>query len=48
MRTPMAAFTRVKDRYLSPPYPAWTAIGVAELAVPGGLMEIRAVAELPA
>ena len=48
MRTHMAAFTRVKDRYLSPPYPAWTAIGVAELAVPGGLMEIRAVAELPA
>lgn len=47
MSAHMAAFTRAKDRYLKAPYPAWTAIGVAELAVPGGLMEIRAVAELP-
>ena len=43
----MEAFMRVKDRYLSPPYPAWTAIGVAELIVPDGLMEIRAVARDP-
>jgi len=41
-------FTRVRDRYLSAPWPAWTAIGVAGLVVPGGLLEIRAVAEAPA
>ncbi|WP_340161828.1 RidA family protein [uncultured Hoeflea sp.] len=43
----MDAFMRVKDRYIEAPYPAWTAIGVAELIVPGGLMEIRAVAQAP-
>lgn len=36
----------VKDRYLREPYPAWTAIGVAELIVPGGLVELRAVARI--
>lgn len=47
MSTHMAAFTRAKDRYIRPPYPAWTAIGVSELLVPGGLMEIRAIARAP-
>ena len=42
----MAAFMAVKDRYLREPYPAWTAIGVAELIVPGGLVELRAVARV--
>lgn len=41
----METFMRVRDRYLSAPWPAWTAIGVSELIVPGGLVEIRAVAE---
>jgi enamine deaminase RidA (YjgF/YER057c/UK114 family) len=41
----LRAFQRVKDRYLREPYPAWTAIGVTELAIPGGLVEIRVVAE---
>ncbi|HEU4427704.1 MAG TPA: RidA family protein, partial [Myxococcota bacterium] len=27
-------FSKVKDRYLAEPYPAWTAIGVSELAFP--------------
>ena len=40
----LRTFTQVKDRYLPAPYPAWTAIGVVELAVPGGLVEIRATA----
>ncbi len=40
------AFTKVKDRYVSAPYPAWTAIGITELAFPGGLVEIKAVARL--
>ncbi|CAG0948458.1 2-aminomuconate deaminase [Rhizobiaceae bacterium] len=48
MGTHWDAFIRARDRYLVEPYPAWTAIGVASLIVPGGLMEIRAVAELPA
>jgi enamine deaminase RidA (YjgF/YER057c/UK114 family) len=40
-------FMTVKDRYLTEPYPAWTAIGVSELVVPGGLVEIRAIAVAP-
>jgi len=44
----LGAFMAVKDRYLPAPYPAWTAIGVVELAVPGGLVEIRATARLRA
>lgn len=40
----MEAFMRVWARYIEEPYPAWTAVGVAELIVPGGLVEIRAVA----
>ena len=43
----MEAFMRVWARYLKEPYPAWTAVGVAELIVPGGLVEIRAVAADP-
>jgi enamine deaminase RidA (YjgF/YER057c/UK114 family) len=43
----LAAFAAVKDRYLAAPYPAWTAIGVSELAFPGGLVEVRATARLP-
>lgn len=43
----METFMRVKDRYIHAPYPAWTAIGVSELIVPGGLLEIRAVAKDP-
>jgi enamine deaminase RidA (YjgF/YER057c/UK114 family) len=42
------AFMRVWARYLREPYPAWTAVGVAELIVPGGLVELRAVAVDPA
>lgn len=44
----MDAFMRVWARYLKEPYPAWTAVGVAELIVPGGLVELRAVAVEPA
>lgn len=40
----LAAFTTVKDRYFPAPYPAWTAVGVSELALPGLCVEIRAVA----
>ena len=43
----MATFMAVKDRYLFEPYPAWTAIGVSELIIPGGLMEISVIAVAP-
>jgi enamine deaminase RidA (YjgF/YER057c/UK114 family) len=43
----METFASVRDRYLKEPWPAWTAIGVTELVMPGGLLEIRAIAALP-
>ena len=46
LRTNLRAFTKVKDQYIHQPYPAWTAIGVSELAVPGGLVEIKVIARL--
>ena len=42
----LGKFMKVKDRYVSKPYPAWTAIGITELAVPGGLVEVKATARL--
>jgi enamine deaminase RidA (YjgF/YER057c/UK114 family) len=42
----LGAFMAVKDRYLPAPFPAWTAIGVSELAFPGGLAEVRVTAAL--
>ena len=44
--THMAVFMAVKDRHITAPWPAWTAVGVAELIIPGGLMEISVVAAL--
>jgi enamine deaminase RidA (YjgF/YER057c/UK114 family) len=46
LREHLGTFLAVKDRYLGAPYPAWTAIGVVELAVPGALVEIRVTARL--
>lgn len=40
----METFGAVKDTFLSAPYPAWTAIGITELAVPGALVEIQVTA----
>lgn len=40
----MSDFMEVKDGYVDEPYPAWTAIGITELAVPGALVEIKVVA----
>ena len=43
----LALFAEVKARFLaSAPYPAWSAIGVHELALPGLLVEIKATATL--
>ncbi len=46
MRKNLGTFAKVKDRYLKEPYPAWTAIGISELAFPGGLVEIKVIAAL--
>ncbi len=43
----LSTFTKVKDRFVQDPYPAWTAIGTPELALPGALVEIRVTARLP-
>jgi enamine deaminase RidA (YjgF/YER057c/UK114 family) len=40
----MAAFSAVKDRYFKKNYPSWTAVGTTQLAIPGLLVEVRAVA----
>jgi enamine deaminase RidA (YjgF/YER057c/UK114 family) len=41
-------FMDTKSKFFSGPYPSWTAIGVAELGLPGALVEIRATAMLNA
>jgi enamine deaminase RidA (YjgF/YER057c/UK114 family) len=40
-------FCTIRAEFLVPPYPAWTAVGVAELHRPGALVEIRVIAALP-
>ncbi len=42
----MAEFMAVRDEVLSEPWPAWTAIGTTELAMPGAHVEIRVTAKL--
>jgi len=37
-------FIAVKAEFISEPFPAWTAIGVSELASKGALVEIRVIA----
>jgi enamine deaminase RidA (YjgF/YER057c/UK114 family) len=44
LRKHLAAFTKVKDEYVTAPYPAWSAIGVTELITKGTLVEIRIIA----
>ena len=45
----LGAFMAAKDRAFPahPPSPAWTAIGIVELAIPGALVEIRATVAAP-
>lgn len=42
----LGAFMKIKDGYVKDPYPAWTAIGITELAIPGAILEIKVVARL--
>lgn len=41
------SFLTVRDRYLEPPWPAWTAVGVASLSRPEILVELKATALVP-
>jgi enamine deaminase RidA (YjgF/YER057c/UK114 family) len=40
----MQQFSKVKAEFIPADYPAWTAVGVNELVLPGLLIEIRATA----
>jgi enamine deaminase RidA (YjgF/YER057c/UK114 family) len=42
----MADFMSVRDEFLRAPWPAWTAVGITELALPGAHVEIRVTAKL--
>ncbi len=44
MQSTIGTFMKVRDEVLSEPWPAWTAIGITELAVPGAHVEIRVTA----
>lgn len=46
MHDHLATFMTVRDRFISEPWPAWTAIGCTELAVPGALVEVRVQARI--
>ena len=39
-----ATFKEVKSRYIKAPFPAWTAVGVTELARPNALAEMKIIA----
>ena len=41
----IATFMKVKDGFVKEPYPAWTAVGVAELAF-GAIVEIKVTARV--
>ena len=45
LREHLETFIKVKDVFIFEPYPAWTAIGVAELITKGTLIEIRVIAK---
>ncbi|TDP31101.1 RidA family protein [Nocardia ignorata] len=44
MRTDIEEFVKVKDEYLPADFPAWTGVGVSQLARDGLLVEVRVVA----
>lgn len=41
MREQIDALLPVKNRYITAPFPAWTAVGVSELYDPGAVTEIK-------
>jgi enamine deaminase RidA (YjgF/YER057c/UK114 family) len=44
LRDHLDAFVKVKNEFVTQPYPAWSAIGVSELITEGALVEIRIIA----
>lgn len=44
MSETLGTFMQARDTALSEPWPAWTAIGCSELALPKGLAEVKVVA----
>ena len=42
----LPTFMKVRDEFIKAPWPAWTAIGISELAIPGAHVEIRVLARL--
>jgi len=40
------AFSAVKDEFMKPPYPAWTAVGITALIPDNGIVEIQAIVHL--
>lgn len=44
LREHLNAFIKVKDEFVKMPFPAWTAIGIAQLITEGSLLEIRVIA----
>jgi enamine deaminase RidA (YjgF/YER057c/UK114 family) len=47
IKTQFQRFVPVKNKYITADFPAWTAIGVAALARPPMLIEIKATAVFP-
>ena len=47
LTTQMPAIVAVKNEYIKPPYPTWTAIQVSRLIPDNGITEIRIVARKP-
>jgi len=43
----LESFLKAKSEYINEPFPAWTAIGVSELASRDAKIEIRAIVSLP-
>jgi len=42
-----AAFSKAKDEVMSPPHPAWTAVGTTGLLADDGVVEIQMIAYVP-
>lgn len=45
LKKQLKSFMNVKDKYINKPYPAWTAIGISELAVDDAIIEIKVTAK---
>jgi len=40
-------FSAVKDEFMAPPHPAWTAVGTSGLIRPEGVIEVQMIAYAP-